>query len=128
MRLTKLITTVTILATVSGCSTVVNGFHDDIKVNTKHEDATVIVNGNPVGEGPTEAEIRKGSDSISVVVAKDGCDDGHFVINKQMDGTTLFALIPFPVAIFLIPADMATGAFYKPAIDSIYLNPVCKKD
>lgn len=114
------------VALVSGCSTVVNGINDEITVNTKHNDATVIVNGQVMGEGSTEAEIRKSSDSISVVVAKDGCDDGHFVINKQMDGTTLFNLIPLPAALFLIPGDMMTGAFYKPAIDSIYLNPVCK--
>ena len=60
-----------VLLATTGCSTIVNGKHQIVSINSNVADAQITVNGKPVGKTPFTGEIERSSKAL-IQVSKEG--------------------------------------------------------
>ncbi len=114
----------TLLLSIVGCSSVINGTKQMISINSNVKGADVIVDGHNVGKTPFNGKVKRGSDT-TVTLQKDGYSSKTIVMSDEV-APAFWANGLFLHGFGLSSTtDYATGAMYKysPASYQIDLEP-----
>jgi hypothetical protein len=114
----------------SGCAAIFNGTTETVRINTLPPGADVSVNGNYLGQGPIDVQVKRQS-STAVQVTKDGYQPGSVLVEHHAEaGWFLWdittCIIPVTLCIPVI-VDAVSGAWF--GIDDEYavkLQPLPK--
>lgn len=93
----------------SSCATILTGSRQTVKVATFPPGADVYVEGEKMGQTPTEITLKKGFNPESVVVKKEGFENKNLPLNTTFNPVAilnLFGLIGWGI-------DAATGSMMK---------------
>lgn len=109
----------TIVLTVTGCSTIINGKTQTVSINSNVRDADVVVNGATVGRTPYSGPIARGDKTI-VTVSKDG------YLSKSITLSTEFEPVFWGNIIiggfFGSTTDAASGSMYKYSPNTLQID------
>lgn len=93
----------------SSCATIFTGSRQTVKVASFPPGADVYVEGEKMGQTPTEITLKKGFNPESVVVKKDGFENKNLPLNTTLNPVAilnLFGILGWGI-------DAATGAMMK---------------
>ena len=82
--------------TMVGCSTVVNGTHEDIEFTSEPEGADVVIAGVPHGKTPATIGVKRSWDPVTVEFRMDGYKTSTVEMVTQLEEVTLVNII-FPI-------------------------------
>ncbi len=107
----------------SGCSTIIHGSHDQVKIYSKEAGSSLYVNNQEVGKDSVEVPLRRGKIS-ELRASKPGCEDAKANSDVFFDATTLLGIF-IDLGIFTVTTDIATGNAYRVDPLEYELNPQC---
>ena len=114
---------VTLAMASSGCSTIIHGSHDQVKIYSKEAGSSLYVNNKEVGKDSVEVPLRRGKIS-ELRASKPGCEDAKANSDVFFDATTLLGIF-IDLGIFTVTTDIATGNAYRVDPLEYELNPQC---
>ncbi len=94
----------------TGCSTLLNGTTQRLTVSTTPQGATVLVDGQMVGNTPCAVVLRRARD-YTLVLRKDGYDELSYPLSRVPSRATLGNI--WLVGLFGLAVDGMSGANYK---------------
>jgi hypothetical protein len=100
---------ITLTVSFTSCATIFTGSRQTVKIATFPPGADVFVEGEKMGQTPTEISLKKGFNPESVVVKKDGFENKNVPLNTTFNPVAilnLFGLLGWGI-------DAATGAMMK---------------
>ena len=107
----------------SGCSTIIHGSHDQVKIYSKEAGSSLYVNNKEVGKDSVEVPLRRGKIS-ELRASKPGCEDARANSDVFFDATTLLGIF-IDLGIVTVTTDIATGNAYRVDPLEYELNPQC---
>lgn len=93
----------------SSCATMFTGSRQTVKVQSVPPGADVYVEGEKMGQTPTEISLKKGFSPESVVIKKEGYDNKNLPLNTTFNPVALLNLL----GLLGWAIDGATGAMMK---------------
>ena len=93
----------------SSCATIFTGSRQTVKVATIPPGADVFVEGEKMGQTPTEITLKKGFNPESVVVKKEGFENKNLPLNTILNPVAILNLL----GLIGWGIDAATGAMMK---------------
>lgn len=109
----------------SGCSTIIHGSHDQVKIHSNEPGSTLYVNDKEVGTNVVDVPLKRGKRSI-LRASKVGCEDAKTESQVDFDYTTLLGVF-IDLGIFTITTDTLTGNAYRVEPRDYELTPACSK-
>ncbi len=107
----------------SGCGTMIRGSHQNIKVDSRPQGATVqITNCSTVKKTPAVFRLKRKQPRHTVVVRKEGYVAQKHTIRQVNSPISWLNLIFLPLAPFMVIADTNAGSNFKLLPTSIFSN------
>ncbi|MGB9151557.1 MAG: hypothetical protein WCD70_00535 [Alphaproteobacteria bacterium] len=118
----RIIAAALILTMLSGCVSMFGDSSDKITVHSNDPAATILVNGNEVGQGSVVYPLPRGKTAI-LTATKNGCADRSVPTDQSIDGLYWLNIFVWPGLV----VDMATGAMKKADPTDYTVTPDCRK-
>ncbi len=116
----KIVSVLVVSSLLSGCATIFGSSSDIITISSKDPAATILVNGNEVGNGSATYTLKRGKQAV-ITASKKGCQDRTVITDQSVAGAAFFNLI------FVIGwlVDAVSGALYKADPTQYTVTPAC---
>ncbi|MDR3432293.1 MAG: hypothetical protein P4L95_10415 [Rouxiella aceris] len=121
-KMTSTLLTLSIVMSLSGCSTLFGSAQDGISIRSQDPDAKILVNGNYVGKGNAYYALAKGK-TATITAEKSGCSSQSVETTKKVSGLTWLNLFFWPGFI----VDAATGSIQQASPTNYSVTPVCQR-
>jgi len=95
---------------LTGCASIISGRHQSITFTSTPDDATVTVDGKPLGKTPLSYQMERKSKDQAVTLQKDGYKPVTFQLKSTVNGW-FFGNLIFG-GLFGMSTDSSTGALY----------------
>lgn len=114
-----------VLASMTGCATVMKGSHDTVTVNSLEKGTTIYIDGAPRGLDIAQAQVKRGKTS-EIRAAKEGCKDVSVSTTESFDAVVLLGIL-IDYGIITIPTDLISGNAWKVSPTAYTVTPICEK-
>lgn len=124
----KFIFNLVILASISGCASIINGTSQQISVRSNVPNTEIYANEQLIGTNSAITSFKKKKEYV-LTARKVGCTDANVIAQKSFDPTSLLGiLIDFGIVSMLIVDGAATGAWNKFDQTNYIIDPICSKN
>ena len=124
----KLVSVTLMLATFSGCASLLHGTSQKIAIRSNDQTAEIFVNEAYIGKGRGFAILKKNK-SYNITVRKEGCTEVTIPVTKSFDATTLLGVfIDSGIISILIVDGVITGAWQQFDPTKYIIDPNCAVD
>lgn len=125
MQIKTTLMAVAVLASLTGCASIIKGSHDTVTINSLEKGTTLYIDGAPRGLDIAQAQVKRGK-TAEIRAVKEGCQDVSVSTTDSFDAVTLLGIL-IDYGIISIPTDLISGNAWKVSPTSYTVTPICQK-